>query len=164
MKYLTTVNGTTYEIDVDESGRVVVNGEERAVNFETITRSLFSALIDNASYEVLVEEHEGHYNVLMLGDMYTVDVMDERRQRLMSSSSGFAVDTGEIAIRAPMPGLIIAVNVKEGQPINQGDSLCILESMKMENELKAPRAGTVTQVSVSAGDRVEQNKVVIKIT
>src|SRR5215831_20056552 len=113
MKYLATVNGVTYEIDIDESGRVVVNGQERTVDFQTITASLFSALIDNASYEVLVEEHEGHYDVLMLGDMYTVDVLDERRQRLMSSSSGFGVDTGEIAIRSPMPGLIIAVNVKE---------------------------------------------------
>lgn len=164
MKYLTTVNGKTYEIDVDESGRVMVNGEQRTVDFETITASLYSALIDNASYEVLVEEHEGHYNVLMLGDMYTVEVMDERRQRLMSSSSGFGVDMGEIAIRSPMPGLIIAVNVKEGQSISQGASLCILESMKMENEIKAPRAGTVTQIAVSAGDRVEQNKVLIKIT
>jgi biotin carboxyl carrier protein len=62
-----------------------------------------------------------------------------------------------------MPGLIVAVNVSEGQTVTQGASLCVLESMKMENEIKAPRAGNVSRIYVNKGDRVEQNKVLIVI-
>ncbi len=163
MKYLTTVNGQTFEIDINQGGRVTIDGEERIVDFQMISQSLFSALIDNASFEVLIEEREGRYNVLMFGDLYEVEVADERQQRLLRSSTGFEVAQGEIAIRSPMPGLIVAVPVAEGQAIKQGDALCVLESMKMENELKAPRDGVVVRVHVARGDRVEQNKPLVTI-
>jgi biotin carboxyl carrier protein len=163
MKYLTTVNGQTFEIDVNQEGRVTVNGEERAVDFQTITETLYSALIDNASFEALIEERDGRYNVLMFGDLYEIEVADERQQRLLRASAGFELTQGEISIRSPMPGLIVAVPVVEGQAVEQGAAVCVLESMKMENEIKAPRAGTITRVHVVKGDRVEQNKVLVTL-
>jgi biotin carboxyl carrier protein len=102
--------------------------------------------------------------VLMWGAYYSVRVMDEREQRLAKSSAGFVPDDGEMVIRSPMPGMIIAVPVEEGQAVEAGQTLVILESMKMENELKAPRAGTVHVVNVKAGDSVEQNKRLISVT
>jgi biotin carboxyl carrier protein len=164
MKYLTTVNGQTFEIEINQGGRVTINGEERIVDFKTISESLISALIDNASFEALIDEREGRYNVLMFGDMYEVEVADERQQRLLHSSTGFQVAQGEITIRSPMPGLIVAVPVTEGQSVRQGEAVCVLESMKMENELKAPRDGVVSRVHVAKGDRVEQNKALVTIT
>jgi biotin carboxyl carrier protein len=163
MKYLTTVNGQTFEIDVNQEGRVTVNGEERTVDFQTITETLYSALIDNASFEALIEERDGRYNVLMFGDLYEIEVADERQQRLLRASAGFELAQGEISIRSPMPGLIVAVPVVEGQAVEQGAAVCVLESMKMENEIKAPRAGTITRVHVAKGDRVEQNKVLVTL-
>ncbi len=163
MKYLTTVNGQTFEIDINKEHQVTINGEECNVDFKMISESLFTALIDNASYEALIEERDGRYNVLMSGDLYEVEVADERKQRLLRSSSGAAVAQGEFTIRSPMPGLIVAVAVTEGQAVNQGDPLCVLESMKMENEIRAPRQGTVLRVHVAKGDRVEQNKPLITI-
>jgi biotin carboxyl carrier protein len=62
-----------------------------------------------------------------------------------------------------MPGLIVAVPVKEGQEIQKGDQVVILESMKMENELRSPRDGTVTHVYVSPGQSVEKNQVLVTI-
>ena len=163
MKYLTTVNGKTFEIEVNQEGRVTINGEEREVDFQTISDTLFSALIDNSSYEALIEERDGRYNVLMFGDLYEVEVADERQQRLLRTSAGFELAQGEISIRSPMPGLIVAVPVTEGQAVEQGMAVCVLESMKMENEIKAPRAGLVKHVNVAKGDRVEQNKVLVTI-
>jgi pyruvate carboxylase subunit B len=55
------------------------------------------------------------------------------------------------------------VPVVEGQAVEQGAAVCVLESMKMENEIKAPRAGTITRVHVAKGDRVEQNKVLVTL-
>jgi biotin carboxyl carrier protein len=164
MKYLTTVNDKTYTIEINQDGQVTVDGEDRQVDFQMISDALVSALIDNASFEALVEERDGRYNVLMFGELYEVEVSDERKMRLLRSSAGFEAAQGELSIRSPMPGLIVVVNVAPGQTVNKGDSLCVLESMKMENEIKAPREGTVAHVYVGKGDRVEQNKVLITIT
>jgi len=62
-----------------------------------------------------------------------------------------------------MPGLIVAVPVEEGQQVDKGDNLVILESMKMQNEIKAPREGKVTGVRVNPGDNVDQNQVLVVI-
>jgi biotin carboxyl carrier protein len=162
MKYKTTVNGQTYEIEIDREGRIRIDGEDRDVDFQMISPSLFSAIINNASYEALVEQRDDQYVVQIAGDNYDVQIMDERQERL-ARTAGVTVAQGEISIRSPMPGLIVAVPVQEGQSINQGDPLVVLESMKMENEIKAPRAGTIAHVHVAKGDRVEQNKTLITI-
>ena len=85
-------------------------------------------------------------------------------RRLAGAAKGFAPPSGEISIRAPMPGLVVAIPVKLGQKIEKGDVLVVLESMKMENELKAPRAGIVSQVRVQSGQGVEQHQTLVSIT
>jgi biotin carboxyl carrier protein len=164
MKYQATVNGQTFEIEIMQDGRVTIDGEARSVDFRRISDSLFSALIDNESIEAVVERHDGQYQVLMRGDLYDVQVLDERQQRLMRTSAGFADSQGELTVRSPMPGLIVDVRVTEGQAVERGDALCVLESMKMENEIKAPRAATVERIHIARGDSVEQNKVLITLS
>lgn len=66
-----------------------------------------------------------------------------------------AVTAAGEAVNAPMPGTILKVNVTQGQAVNAGDVLCVLEAMKMENDITAPKAGTVTQVVVSKGSKVD---------
>ena len=95
--------------------------------------------------------------------MYEVNITDERAQRLARATGGFASDSGEISIRSPMPGLIVAVPVQENDEVTKGQTIIILESMKMENELKAPRDGVINRISVNVGDSVEQNKLLITI-
>jgi biotin carboxyl carrier protein len=63
-----------------------------------------------------------------------------------------------------MPGLVITVPVEDGQEIEKGANLIILESMKMQNEIKAPRDGKVTRVSVAAGDSVDQNQLLLTLS
>lgn len=164
MKYRTTVNGQTFEVEIHNDGRVLVDGEERAVDFRRITQSLYSALIDNQSIEAYVERRDENYQVIMRGDLYDVQVLDERQQRLIRASAGFAVAQGELTVRSPMPGLIVDVRVAEGQTVERGTALCVLESMKMENEIKAPRAGKVERIHIAKGDSVEQNRVLVTLS
>jgi biotin carboxyl carrier protein len=163
MRYSTTVNGKTYEIEINQDGKVTVNGEEKHVNFLSISDSLYSVIIENASFEVVVELRDGIYNVLMLGDLYEAEVLDERQQRMQRASAGFGVAQGEINIKSPMPGLIVDIRVKEGDVVEKGQSLVVLESMKMENELKAPRNGTIARIHVGKGESVEQNKILVTL-
>lgn len=165
MKYQTIVNGQTFDIEINQDGRILVNGEERAIDFRVLREGeLYSILLDHRSYEAVVDERDNTYYVLLVGDMYEVQVTDERSRRLASAFMAFGEVSGEVSIRAPMPGLIVRVPVQEGEAVTKGQTLVILESMKMENELKAPRDGTVHRVHVRAGDSVEQNKALVTIT
>jgi len=70
---------------------------------------------------------------------------------------------GAIKVEAPMPGTILDVKTSNGASVNAGDVLCVLEAMKMENEIVAPQAGTVASVSVAKGDSVEAGQVIITL-
>nr|NIP43563.1 biotin/lipoyl-binding protein [candidate division Zixibacteria bacterium]NIT59736.1 biotin/lipoyl-binding protein [Fodinibius sp.]NIR66018.1 biotin/lipoyl-binding protein [candidate division Zixibacteria bacterium]NIS47654.1 biotin/lipoyl-binding protein [candidate division Zixibacteria bacterium]NIU15750.1 biotin/lipoyl-binding protein [candidate division Zixibacteria bacterium] len=74
-----------------------------------------------------------------------------------------AVDTSEFYLKAPMPGLVIDVPVEEGQDVSQGEILLVLESMKMQNELRCPRDGKVLRVRVKVGDNVERKQTLIDV-
>jgi biotin carboxyl carrier protein len=165
MKYQTIVNGQTFDVEINEDGRILVNSEERAVDFRVLrVGELYSMLVDHASYEAVVEVRDDEYQVLIAGAMYEVKVTDERSRRLEGAFMAFGEGSGEVQMRAPMPGLIVRVSVEEGQEVAKGDTVVILESMKMENELKAPRDGTVHKINVAEGDNVQQNKVLVTIT
>ena len=165
MKYQATVNGRTFEIEINADGQILVDDEPRSIDFRELREGeLYSLLVDHLSYEAVVEERDDLYHVLMAGDLYEVKVTDERSRRLASAFMALGDASGEVAIRAPMPGLIVRMPIQEGQAVAKGDTVVILESMKMENELKAPRDGTIHRVSVRAGDNVEQNKVLVTIT
>ncbi len=78
MKYQTIVNGQTFDIDINEDGRILVNGDPRAVDFRVLRRGeLYSMLLDHLSFEAVVEERDDIYNVLMDGDLY--EVRSDRR-------------------------------------------------------------------------------------
>lgn len=68
---------------------------------------------------------------------------------------------GAVKVDAPMPGTILDVKVSVGASVNSGEVICILEAMKMENEIVAPQAGTVSSVNVSKGDSVEAGQVIV---
>lgn len=70
---------------------------------------------------------------------------------------------GSVKVEAPMPGTILDVKVSVGDSVSSGSVLCILEAMKMENEIVAPQDGTVASVNVSKGDSVEAGQVIITL-
>jgi biotin carboxyl carrier protein len=92
----------------------------------------------------------------------TVRVEDERWRRLRQAK-GLDTAGGELALKAPIPGLVVKVLIADGEQVHTGQSLVILEAMKMENDLRAPRAATVGHVKVKPGDRVEQGQVLLTL-
>jgi biotin carboxyl carrier protein len=166
MKYVTTVGDRTYTIEINDDHSVIVDGVAHPVDFASVNQQpVFTLLIDGQSHEAYIQEGEdGQWQVLLRGTLYTVDVEDEREKRLRAAGGGHGAGPGgEYNLRAPMPGLVVAVPVNEGQAVHKGDNLVILESMKMQNELKSPRASTVIRIKVKAGDSVEQNQVMVTL-
>ena len=90
-------------------------------------------------------------------------MQDERSRRLALADRSLKPPAGELIIKAPIPGLVIKVAVTSGQAVGEGDTLVILEAMKMENELRAPRGGTVHEVRVAPGDQVALGQVLLSV-
>ncbi|HEC22319.1 MAG TPA: biotin/lipoyl-binding protein [Chloroflexi bacterium] len=165
MRYEVTVDGHTYQVEINEEGHITIDGQTVEVDFAQIGNSgLYSLLVDNESFEALVEPRENIWLVLLRGDLYEVDVVDERVRLLRARASLTVPESGEVTIRAPMPGLVVSVPVEMGQEVSKGDNLVILESMKMENELKAPRDGRIERINIKAGDSVERDQILVVIS
>jgi biotin carboxyl carrier protein len=164
MKYITTINDEEFIIEIESNNKILVNGEPYDVDFQHLPEAdALSLLLNNQSLEAVVEAREDVWDVLTKGELYTVKVQDERAYRL-AKARGVASDVaGEVQIKSPMPGLIVAVPVTEGQTVQKGDKVVILESMKMENELRAPKNGVVARVNVSQGASVEKDQVLLVI-
>jgi biotin carboxyl carrier protein len=165
MKYITNIEDRQFEIEINSDFEIMVDGKQIAVDFQSVAdQPVYSIILDGASYEASVHTTETGIQVLLHGKLYDAKVEDERQRRLRQSSGGPMVQSGELNILAPMPGLVVAVPVEDDQDVEKGDNLIILESMKMQNEIKAPRSGKVMRVRVRSGDSVDQNQVLITLS
>ena len=161
MKYVTLVNGERYEIEIDSEGLIRVNGETHDVDFLNLGGSLYSIITENKSLEAVIDDDEDKIAVMMDGRLFETQVLDERAMLLIQRRGGLSSGSGEV--HAPMPGLIVLVTAEIGQPVAQGDTLVILESMKMQNELKSPVDGLVTAIHAEAGQAVDKNSLLVEI-
>jgi biotin carboxyl carrier protein len=164
MKYVTTIGERQYTIEINRDDQVTIDGAAFPIDLRAIDEATFSLLMNNASHEALVEKSNGEIEVQLRGRLYIARVEDERASRLSRSAGGLHAGSGEVTIKSPMPGLIVAIAVNEGQAVKKGQTVVVLESMKMENELKAPRDGTITSIKVSPRQSVEQGQPLAVLT
>lgn len=161
MKYVTVVNDQSFEIEIDNDGAILVNGELRDVDFLNLGGSLYSIITENKSLEAVIDDDEGKIAVMMRGQLFETQVLDERAMLLVQRRGGINVTSGDV--NAPMPGLIVMITVELGQKVTQGDTVAILESMKMQNELKSPIAGVVRSIQAEAGQAVDKGDILVEI-
>jgi acetyl/propionyl-CoA carboxylase alpha subunit len=165
-----TLDGVTYKIAVDGNS-ILVNGQPFVVGFDEqgdTGKESTRVLVDGISYDVSLSP-EGD-RVMVGGIAYDlfVEGLDREQSGRVRSDAGAAagrpaVAAGAGAVKAIMPGKIIRVLVAEGDAVAEGDVICILEAMKMENELKAPQAGTVKALYIQPGQDVESGAVLADI-
>lgn len=164
MKYITTIDKQEFAIEVIDERHIRVGERLVEVDFESISgQPVFSLIVDGKSYESYVYEGEEDWSVLLHGRQFNVMVEDEREKRLRAAAGGGVAEGGEYHLKAPMPGLLVTVQVSEGQAVTKGQVLMILESMKMQNELKSPRDGIIEKIRVKAGESVEQKQPLLNI-
>ena len=164
MKYVTVIGDRQFMIELLDDNHVVVDGTTYEVDFDAISdQPVYSMIVDGKSYEAYMYPSDEGWQVLLQGRLYSAIVEDEREKRLRAAAGGRVADRGDFHLRAPMPGLVVSIPVGVGQEIQKGDVLVILESMKMQNELKSPRNGKVARMRVKVGDSVEQRQTLLSV-
>ena len=164
MKYITTVEDREFLVEIIDEKHVSVDGKVYEVDFESVSgQPVYSLILDGKSHESYVAQGDHDWQVLIRGRLYPVTVEDEREKRLRSAAGGGVAETGEFHLRAPMPGLVVTILVGEGQEIKKGQVLLILESMKMQNELKSPKAGVIKEIRVTEGAAVSAGDILATI-
>jgi acetyl/propionyl-CoA carboxylase alpha subunit len=164
MKYIAEVDGLKLQVEILDEHHVCFGNEILEVDLAAISGQPFYSLIVNGeSFEGYVYLNEDCWQVLLLGRSYSISIEDERENRLRTSNAGNVSPSREFALKAPMPGLAVAVPVSEGQRVEKGEILVILESMKMQNELRAPFAGTAARLRVKAGESVQQKQTLLTV-
>ncbi len=160
LRYEVQTNGTRTVRRVDDNRFAVALDDGEAVEVEAFDTGPgnLTMLVGGRSWEAGLTPVEEGFVVDVLGIPHEVEVVDPRRRALRTARGA-----GGGVVRTQMPGRVVRVLVEEGQDVEAGQPVVVVEAMKMENELKAPVAGSVRRVHVGAGDVVEARAVLVEI-
>jgi biotin carboxyl carrier protein len=159
-----TVNETLFNVS-QENGNILIDGDVLQWDIVKLSPTSFHILYKNMSYSAELVKHDPATKTMSIkinGQIHTVQIKD--RYDLLLEKMGMNGSTsGKInSIKAPMPGLIVQVNVASGDSVKPGDPLLVLEAMKMENMIKASADAQVKEIKVKKGDSVEKGQVLIE--
>ena|SRR5712691_5440328 len=184
MTYIAKVSNQQYRVDTGENGQqrsVMLEGVEHTIDWRAIAPlaadskgnvsagGRYSLIIGGISYEIFArnitkpgEKEQQTYEIYLGGQRFEVSVEDERTM-LLAGLTKTGAGSSASSVQAPMPGLVIGVPVEQGAEVSQGQTVIVLEAMKMENDLAAPISGIVKEVRVSQGQTVDQGEVLVVI-
>jgi biotin carboxyl carrier protein len=150
-----TRQGDRYRVAIHQESQGSGTPRQLEVDAVRLHGLAVSLLVGDRSYACDVEPGKDGHLALRVGEtVVPLEMLDERKLRLRRASGKFAID-GPQQINAPMPGKVVRVLVKKGDTVAEGQGLVVVEAMKMENELKSPRAGVVSELHAVEGSAVE---------
>lgn len=165
MKYYVEVEGRTYEIEIVDE-RVKVDGVPVDADLKSNRGSPLWHLVLNGRSHTLRARHadgRGAWQIEIDGRRHAVLALDERGRAIRNLTASQKVSGAPFDLKAPMPGLVIAVEVAPDEIVEPGQGLVVIEAMKMENELKAAVAGQVMEVRVGPGQTVDKGDTLVVI-
>jgi len=158
-------NKKEFKIKLDKSGNSgLLNGDSFDWDVVKVKDNSYSIIKENKTYnlEVLeVKAAEKSFLVKVDGIKYLFNAKDKYDELLHSLGMDAMVNVKVSDLKAPMPGLVFEVSVEVGQSVTKGDTLLILEAMKMENVIKSPTDGVIKSISVIKGETVEKNQLIL---
>jgi biotin carboxyl carrier protein len=149
MKYTAIVDGERVEIDLqltENSMQAEIAGRKYTLEAKTLEPGTYWFNWQNRSIEVAVTPNGTGYTVSVAGQRLTVEMIDARTALQKAARRG---ESGAIEIRAPMPGKIVKLLLTEGSKVEENQGILVMEAMKMQNEIKSPKAGVVKKLGVS---------------
>jgi len=162
MNYRVKSSGKSFELTQKEE-QWMVNGTPVKPDVVALSDRHFHVLIGNKGYRVELLSRDGkHFAWKINGIVYQNEVQDSLDQMLEKLGFDSAASKKINELKAPMPGLVLKVLVETGAEVKAGDPLMVLESMKMENLIKSPGDGILSEINVQVGQTVEKGSVMIK--
>lgn len=165
MRYVVRVGGTDVEVSLD-GDRVRVNDQTTGARLTEIAGTPIRVLaVGERIHRLLVRPgvKRGEYTLWLDGHRFEVEALDERTRAIRDLSAARSGPKGPAPLVAPMPGMVVRVNVQQGDAVHVGQGLVVMEAMKMENELRAAGGGTVKRVLVSPGTAVEKGALLLEL-
>lgn len=159
------VNGRTVSVSLGPEG-ISVDGDPIEARIEEVDGTPIVLLIAGGTLHRLAVRRgdgRGRYSIWSESHRFEVEALDERRRAIRDMAGASAENTGPAPLVAPMPGLVVRINVEAGDPIRAGQPLVVMEAMKMENELRSTSDGVVRAVRVRPGEAVEKGTVLIEL-
>lgn len=151
-----------FTFEQDENG-IHLNGMHNDVDLIKLSAGTYHMIKDNTSFIIEVISQEGKtISLLVNGKRYSCEVKDKLDIQLDKMGISVGEATAENELKAPMPGLVLDIKVSVGQKVKTGESMVVLEAMKMENILKATADVTIKDIKVKSGQNVEKNAVLIE--
>jgi len=167
MRYHVSLRDRTYAVDLN-GATVSVDGERLEAHWAQIPGTpLIHLLLGKESWTVAcqpLDDAGRRWAMGAVGERLELDVQDDRSKQIEALTGQSRRPPASGVIRAPMPGLVVRVEVTIGQAVEAGAGLVVVEAMKMENELRAPQRGVVQQIHVSAGERVEKGMPLVTLS
>jgi biotin carboxyl carrier protein len=162
MRYYVTIGERTFEVDLTGPAPAVDGRPVRAELIPIPRSPVRHLLLDGRSRTFVAQQgtRAGEWVLTVPGERLVAHAVDERTRAIREMTGGEAEERGTTVV-APMPGMVLRVEVEAGQTVAAGQGVVIVEAMKMENELKAPAAGVVARVLVAAGQAVEKGAVLV---
>ena len=162
MRYFVTIGDRTVEVDL--SGHTpVVDGTPVEAQMSALPGTpVRTLLVDGRSYTLSAQpgEKRGRWSLALGRERFTADAVDERTRAIREMTGGGEAEADK-TVNAPMPGLVVKIEVEVGQPVRAGQGVIIVEAMKMENELKAPADGVVAKILVQERQTVDKGATLI---
>ena len=159
------MNGQLVTVDLGPNG-IEVDGEPLTAHLEEVDGTPIYLLTAGGTLHRLAVrrgEMRGQYTIWSDDHRFEVDALDERRRAIRDMAGAGAVSSGPAPLFAPMPGLVVRLNVQVGDQVQAGQPLVVMEAMKMENELRSMSGGIVSAVRVQPGDVVEKGAILVEL-
>jgi len=163
MIYLVTLEGKKFEVTINgDTANLKIDGRDVEIDSRILRAcKLHSILANNVNYEFLLQRSNGGFDIWYGSGQLHAEISDEKSERLKSLMGDVRGAARAETLKAPMPGLVVKVEVEVGQHVKKGDGLVIVEAMKMENELKAHAPAVIKEIKVKPGNSVEKNQILL---
>ena len=164
MIYHVTIGEQEFEVELAPEG-ARIDGQPIEVDLAHVQgTSVRNLLLDRASHRIVAERGGNDtWDVHLRGRRFQAQVLDERTRAIRELTGAGAGPTGPEPVRAPMPGLVVKIEVAVGDVVEAGQGVAIVEAMKMENELKATAAARVRAIPVEPGAAVEKDQILVDL-
>jgi pyruvate carboxylase subunit B len=161
MKYYLSHGAETHEAEI-EGDATRLDGADVSVEVQDLAdRGRFLVRLGGRTAVGFAARRDGAWEIQLEGRHYRIVVDDERRHHIRQLAAETGQAAGPMELRAPMPGLIVRVPAEEGADVSAGDSLVVMEAMKMENELRAEGDAVIARVHVREGETVDRDDILV---